>query len=115
MMINGTRRRSLNCLTFPHVGLAASGQILPFMFFGLDIFQNLLDPNDLLIKDTCKALRISVRYFRNPCDRDPPTGNFKTLNSSKKTKNLYVYFWGMNVYFWGTNVYFWGTDVYFWE
>ena len=56
-----------------------------------------------------------LRYFRNPCDRDPPTGNFKNFKFFKNSlKILNVYFWGTNVYFWGTNVYFWGTNVYFW-
>ena len=42
------------------------------------------------------------RYFRNPCDRDPPTGNFK--NSKFFENSLKI----LNVYFWGTNVDFWG-------
>ena len=57
-----------------------------------------------------------VRYFRNPCDRDPPTGNFKNFKFLKNSlKILNVYFWGTSVYFWGTGVYFWGTSVYFWD
>ena len=64
-----------------------------------------------------------IRYFRNPCDRDPPTKkfkNFKFFKNSLKILNVYfwgtsVYFWGTSVYFWGTGVYFWGTSVYFWD
>ena len=44
---------------------------------------------------------IRVRYFRNPCDRDPLTGNFKKFKFFKNLQKL------LNVYFWGTNVYFW--------
>ena len=34
-----------------------------------------------------------VRHFRNPCDRDPPTGNFKNPKFFKNTlKILDVYF-----------------------
>ena len=50
-----------------------------------------------------------VRYFRNPCDRDPPTRNFKNFKFFKNPlKVLNVYIWGKSVYFWGTNIYFWG-------
>ena len=49
------------------------------------------------------------RYFRNPCDRDPPTGKFKNLKFFKDTLRI------LNVDFWGKNVYFWGTSVYFGE
>ena len=56
-----------------------------------------------------------VRYFRNPCDRDPPIGNFKNFKFFKNSlKILSVYFWVTGVYFWGTSVYFWGMSVYFW-
>ena len=56
-----------------------------------------------------------VRYFRNPCDRDPPTENFKNFKFLENSlKILNVYFWGKNVYFWVRNVYFWGNNVYFW-
>ena len=56
-----------------------------------------------------------VRYFRNPCDRDPPTRNFKNLKCFKNAlKILNVYFQGTSVYFWGTSVYFRGMSVYFW-
>ena len=52
---------------------------------------------------------LHVRYFRNPCDRDPPTRNFKNFKFFKNSlKILNVYFWGTSVYFWGTSVYFWG-------
>ena len=58
-----------------------------------------------------------VRYFRNPCDRDPPTRNFKNFkffkNNLNSLKILSVYLWGTSVYFRGTGVYFWGTSVYF--
>ena len=58
---------------------------------------------------------LRVRYFRNPCDRDPPTRNFKNFKFFKNSlKILNVYFWGTSVYFGGTSVYFWGTGVYFW-
>ena len=66
---------------------------------------------------------VIVRYFRNPCARDPPTRNsknFKFFKNSLKILNVYfwgilnVYFWETGVYFWGTGVYFWGTSVYFW-
>ena len=56
-----------------------------------------------------------IRYFRNPCDRDPPARNFKNFKFFKNSlKILNVYFWGTSVYFWGPGVYFWGTGVYFW-
>ena len=48
---------------------------------------------------------IWVRYFRNPCDRDRPTRNFKNFKFFKSTLKI------LNVYFWGTSVYFWGTSV----
>ena len=36
-----------------------------------------------------------LRYFRNPCDRDPPTRNFKNFKFFQSTlKILNVYFWG---------------------
>ena len=41
------------------------------------------------------------RYFRNPCDRDPPIKNFKFFKNSLKI--LDVYFWGTSVYFWGSS------------
>ena len=57
----------------------------------------------------------NLRYFRNPCDRDTPIGNFKNFKFFKNSlKILSVYFWGTGVYFWVTSVYFWGTSVYFW-
>ena len=61
------------------------------------------------------SFALFVRYFRNPCDRDPPTGKFQKLSIVQQSlKILNVYFWGTNVYFWRTDVYFWGTNVYFW-
>ena len=55
-------------------------------------------------------MALYLRYFRNPCDRDPPTGNFKTFKFFKNVlKILNVYFWGTSVYFWGMDVHFWGT------
>ena len=44
-----------------------------------------------------------LRYFRNPCDGDHPTGNFKNFRDSSQEfpKILNVYFGGKNVYFWG--------------
>ena len=60
-------------------------------------------------------LVIPVRCFRNPCDRDPPTDNFKNFKFfNYSLKILNVYFGGKDVYFWGKNVYFWGKNVYFW-
>ena len=50
-----------------------------------------------------------LRYFRNPCDRDPPKGNFKNFKFFKNFLKI------LNVYFAGTSVYFWGESVYFWE
>ena len=48
-----------------------------------------------------------IRYFRKPCDRDPPKDNFKNFKFFKNSlKILSVYFWRKNVYFWGDNVYF---------
>ena len=39
------------------------------------------------------SLEAYVRYFRNPCDRDPPTGNFKNFKFFKNSlKILNVYF-----------------------
>ena len=39
------------------------------------------------------ALWLKLRYFRNPCDRDAPTGNFKNFKFFKNSlKILNVYF-----------------------
>ena len=52
--------------------------------------------------------------FSKPCNRDPPTGNFKNFKFFKNPlRILNVYFWGKSVYFWGKRVYFWGNSVYF--
>ena len=41
-----------------------------------------------------------VRYFRNHCDRDPPTRDFKNFKFFKNSlKLLNVYFWGKKVTF----------------
>ena len=41
-----------------------------------------------------------VGYFCSPCDRDPPTENFKNFTFFKNAlKELSVYFWGDNAYF----------------
>ena len=43
-----------------------------------------------------------VRYFRNPCDRDPPAGNFNNFKFCQKSlKILNLYFWRKSVYFGG--------------
>ena len=49
-------------------------------------------------------MELCFRYFRNPCDRDPPTRNFKNFKFFKNSLKI------LNVYFWGTNVYFGGTE-----
>ena len=46
----------------------------------------------------------NIRYFRNPCDRDPPTENFKNFKFFKNSLKT------LNVYFLGTNVYFGGNE-----
>ena len=70
---------------------------------------------DMMTTSSRKKHHLQVRYFRNPCDRDPPTRNFQNFKFFKNSlKILSVYFWGTGVYFWGTSVYFWGTGVYFW-
>ena len=57
---------------------------------------------------------LSIRYSRNPCVRDPPTGNFKNFKFFENPpKILNVYFLGIAFSF-GDNVYFWGDNVYFW-
>ena len=49
-------------------------------------------------------------FFRNPCDRNPPKGNFKSFKFFRNSpKILNVHFWGDNVYFGGDNFYFWGN------
>ena len=50
-----------------------------------------------------------LRYFRNPCGRDPPTRNFKKLNSSKIPLKYLTFTFGERTFtFGGTNVHFWG-------
>ena len=49
----------------------------------------------------------SVGYFRNPCDRDPPTGNFRNFKFFKNPLKI------LNVYFWGTKAYSWGERTWF--
>ena len=40
------------------------------------------------------AFGTRVRYFRNPCDRDPPTGNFRNFKFFKNSQKI------LNVYSW---------------
>ena len=45
-----------------------------------------------------QVLQSHLRYFRTPCDRDPPTGNFNDFKFFKTSlKIINVNFWGKNV------------------
>ena len=85
----------------------APGRLAPSSDFSL--VWRLPQPSWLLL------IARKVRYFQDPCDRDPPTENLqnsKFFQNSRKILN--VYFRGDNVYLWGVNVDFWGDTVYFW-
>ena len=59
----------------------------PFLWFGL--------PGRLLSKG-------HADIFETPCDRDPPTGNFKNLKFFKNSlKILNDYFWGQITFTFG--------------
>ena len=63
--------------------------------------------------DNLQQGRACVRYFRSPCDRDPPTGNFKNFKLFKNSLKYLTFTFGERTFNFGEKYYFWGNNVYF--